>query len=318
MMLELFTLFLLGNRLNVITIYRYTLISLFKAYMFSFLSGVFESQLKGDVMKRWGLRIVTLLVSVSLLFGCSNKEDDKTIIMGVSPGPYDELFDIAILPILEKEGYTIKHLNFSALLEANIAMSENAVDVVVSQHAGFMKVFNMQRGTDLVAIQKIPTVPAGLFSHRHDALTDVTEKMTILIPQDASNAARAYGLLAKVGWITLKPDINLMQASKNDIADNPYQLNIKEVDSSLIPRILDDADFAVIPGSIVWLGKLDPSEVLAQETLLDDLYLQVVIRGEDRDSAWAKAIIQAYNSPEFKAYMAAHNQNNYWILPPEL
>lgn len=269
-------------------------------------------------MKRWGLVLAVMITGVSLLVGCSKEQDSKVITMGVSPGPYDELFDAAIVPILEKEGYTIKHINFSALLEANIAMTENAVDAVVSQHAGFMKVFNEQRGTDLVAIQKIPTVPAGIFSNRHQSLTDVAENMTILIPQDASNAARAYGLLAKVGWISLKPGINLMQASKNDIAGNPYQLNIKEVDSSLIPRILDDADFAVIPGSIVWLGKLDPSNVLAQESLLDDLYLQVVIKGKDQESDWAKAIIKAYNSPEFKAYMKAHNQNNYWILPPAL
>lgn len=269
-------------------------------------------------MKRWGLILGTMVLSVFLLLGCSNDKNEKTIVMGVSPGPYDELFDVAIAPILEKEGYTIKHLNFSALLEANIAMTENAVDAVVSQHAGFMKVFNAQRGSDFAAVQKIPTVPAGIFSNRHQSLSDVTQNMTILIPQDASNAARAYGLLAKIGWIELKPNINLMSASKNDIVNNPFQLDIKEVDSSLIPRILDDADFAVIPGSIVWLGKLDPSRVLAQETLLEDLYLQVVVRGKDQESDWVKAIVKAYNSPEFKAYMKEHNQNNYWILPPSL
>lgn len=269
-------------------------------------------------MKRWHSMVIMIVVGISVLMGCSQDKNEKVITMGVSPGPYDELFDAAIVPILEKEGYTIKHINFSALLEANVAMTENAVDAVVSQHAGYMKVFNAQRNENLVAIQKIPTVPAGLFSNRHQHLSDIKQKMTVLIPQDASNAARAYGLLAKVGWITLKPNLNLMLASKNDIVANPYELTIKEVDSSLIPRILDDADFAVIPGSIVWLGKLDPSDVLAQETLLDDLYLQVVVKGEDADSDWAKAIIAAYNSPEFRDYMKVHNQNNYWILPPEL
>lgn len=270
------------------------------------------------MMKRWMLGLTMIVASLFFLVGCSAEEDEKVITMGVSPGPYDELFDAAIAPILEKEGYVIKRVNFSALLEANIAMTENAVDAAVSQHAGYMKVFNAQRNADLVAIQKIPTVPAGLFSNHHQALTDVAQKMTVLIPQDASNAARAYGLLAKIGWIELKSDINLMLASKNDIVRNPFQLNIKEVDSSLIPRILDDADFAVIPGSIVWLGKLDPSNVLAQETLLEDLYLQVVVKGKDADSDWVKAIISAYNSTEFRDYMKDHNQNNYWILPPEL
>lgn len=269
-------------------------------------------------MKRLGFFLVALFSGLLLLAGCSKEQDGKEITMGVSPGPYDELFKEVISPILEKEGYTVKYINFSALLEANIAMTEGSVDAVVSQHAGFMKVFNEQRGADLVAIQKIPTVPAGIFSNRHQSLDDVTPNMTVLIPQDASNAARAYGLLDKMELISLKPGINLMQASKNDITSNPFKLNIKEVDSSLIPRILDDADFAVIPGSIVWLGKLDPSNVLGQETLLEDLYLQVVVKGKDQESTWAKAIIAAYNSPEFKDHMKANNQNNYWILPPSL
>ncbi len=269
-------------------------------------------------MKQLLILLTLLFSSLFLLAGCSQQKDEKTIVMGVSPGPYDELFDIAIVPILEKEGYTVKHLNFSALLEANIAMTENAVDAVVSQHAGFMRVFNEQRGSDLIAIQKIPTVPAGIFSNHFDNLNQIKEEMTILIPQDASNAARAYGLLQKVGWITLKPGVDLMSVTQNDIIDNPYNLAIKEMDSSLIPRVLDDADFAVIPGSIVWLGKLDPSKVLAQETLLDDLYLQVVIRAENRDKAWAKAIVDAYNSEEFKRYMQQNNQNHYWIIPPSL
>ncbi|WP_233146765.1 MetQ/NlpA family ABC transporter substrate-binding protein [Ignatzschineria sp. F8392] len=252
------------------------------------------------------------------LVGCSADHRENEIVMGVSPGPYNELFDEAIAPILEAEGYTIKRINFSALIESNIAMLEDAVDVVVAQHAGYMKVFNEQRGTNLVALAKIPTVPAGIFSNRHQQLVDINEEMTILIPQDASNAARAYGLLAKAGWITLASDINLMAATRNDIVANPYHLNIKEVDSHLIPRVLDDADFAVIPGSIVWLGQMDASKVLLQEDLLEDLYLQVVVLDKNRDSDWAKAIIAAYQSPEFKRYMEVNNQSNYWILPPEL
>lgn len=263
-------------------------------------------------------RSVIFLVLVVGLVGCSAEKRENEIVMGVSPGPYNELFDAAIAPILEAQGYTIKRINFAALIESNIAMLEDAVDVVVAQHAGYMKVFNEQRGTDLVALAKIPTVPAGIFSNRYQKLADIRDGMTILIPQDASNAARAYGLLAKAGWIVLDSDINMMAASKNDIVKNPYNLEIKEVDSHLIPRVLDDADFAVIPGSIVWLGQMDASRVLLQEDLLEDLYLQVVVLNKNRDSDWAQAIVAAYRSPEFKHYMEKNNQDNYWILPPEL
>lgn len=262
--------------------------------------------------------LLVLIIPFTLLVACGDgKNNDNQIVMGVSPGPYNELFDAAITPILEAEGYTVKNINFSALLESNIAMMEDSVDVVVAQHEGYMKVFNHQRGADLIAIQKIPTVPAALFSNQHNSLDAIEDNMTILIPQDASNAARAYGLLQKAGWITVKKEIEPMEVSHNDILDNPYNLTIKEIDSSLIPRVLDDADFGVIPGSMVWLGNMDPAKALLQEDLLSELFLQVVVRSKNRDAPWAKAIINAYQSEEFRAYMEKHNQNNYWILPYE-
>lgn len=267
---------------------------------------------------RWLSTMTMSVVLVLGLSGCFSDKNENEIIMGVSPGPYNELFDAAIAPILTAEGFTLKNVNFSALIESNIAMTEGAVDVVVAQHAGYMKVFNDQRNTDLIAVTMIPTVPAGIFSNKYQSITDIGQGMVVLIPQDASNAARAYALLAKAKWITLKPNTDLMQASKNDILENPYALDIKEIDSNLIPRVLEDTDFAVIPGSIVWLGKLDPSRVLLQETLLPELYLQVVIRDEDRDTKWAKAIVAAYNSKAFKDYMDANNEYNYWTLPPAL
>lgn len=273
---------------------------------------------EGWQMKRFTTKLLFTLIIVMGLTGCFSSKNENEIIMGSSPGPYNELFDAAIVPILESKGYTVKSINFSALMEANIAMTEESVDVVVSQHAGYMKVFNAQRGTDLVAVTMIPTVPAGIFSNKYKGLEEIKAGMTILIPQDASNAARAYGLLEKAGWISLKKDINPMEAGKNDIERNPYQLKIQEIDSNLIPRVLDDTDYAVIPGSIVWLGQLDPAKVLLQETLLPDLYLQVVLLGKNQNTEWAQAIVDAYNSPEFKAYMDAHNENNYWILPPAL
>ena len=44
-----------------------------------------------------------------------------TIRYGKSQGPYTELFEAAIVPILEKEGYTVEGTDFSELLTADIA-----------------------------------------------------------------------------------------------------------------------------------------------------------------------------------------------------
>ncbi|WP_421041998.1 MetQ/NlpA family ABC transporter substrate-binding protein [Mammaliicoccus vitulinus] len=50
-----------------------------------------------------------------------------------------------------------------------------------------------------------------------------------------------------------------MTITKKDISENPKNLKIKTMDSANIPRILDEVDYAVIPGSIVYASKVDPS-----------------------------------------------------------
>src|SRR5699024_11890131 len=68
----------------------------------------------------------------------------------------------------------------------------------------YMKVFNKERNAHLKPVVAVPSVPAAIFSDKYSSLDAITPKMKIAIPQDPSNAARAYNLLAKAGWITLK------------------------------------------------------------------------------------------------------------------
>ena len=69
-------------------------------------------------------------------------EDKKEIVYGKSQGPYTELFEAAIVPILEKEGYTVKGVDFSDLQTADIGLNDGDVDVNVEQHAAYAENFN--------------------------------------------------------------------------------------------------------------------------------------------------------------------------------
>src|SRR5690606_26213246 len=97
------------------------------------------------------------------------------------------------------------------------------------------------------------TVPTAIFPGQKKSLDEIAKGDTVAIPQDPSNAARAYRLLEKAGWIKLKDGIDPLFATKNDIAENPLNLNIIEMDSAQIPRILnDDIAFGVVPGSMAY------------------------------------------------------------------
>lgn len=274
-------------------------------------------------MKKWFNLFLFLVLAVGLM-GCDNANDtnsnseNKTIKVGTSPGPYSELFLTAIKPILEKEGYHIQTINFNNLRLADIALNDGEVDLNVDQHTAYLQDFNQYSKGDLVSLTSIPTVPAGLYAGKKTALDQVAQGDKIAIPQDPSNTARAYVLLQKAGWITLKPGTVLTKATAKDIAENKYGLNIIEMDSANIPRSLDDLDYGIITGSIVYAAKINPQTTLLQEDILEPLILVATVKQANKDTDWAKAIIAAYHSQEFKDYLNAHNPNNYWFIPPEL
>ena len=237
--------------------------------------------------------------------------------MGVSPGPYNDLFNDAVKPILESEGYKVKLVNFPHLLESDVALSEGSIDLTVAQHTAYMDVFNSQLKAHLNPVVHVPSVPAAIFSNMYTSIKNVFPGAKIGIPQDASNAARSYNLLEKAGWIKLKPNSNPIIVGKNDIAENIAGVDIVEMDSANIPRVLNELDFAVIPGSIVYSANIDSKKALLSETIIPDLEIMVVVNEGNENSQWAKDIKRIYQSQQFKDYMQTHNQNGYWVMPQE-
>lgn len=267
--------------------------------------------------------VLALFSSLFFITACDNsssKTDNQTkkeISMGVSPGPYNDLFNDAVKPILESEGYKVKLVNFPHLLESDVALSEGSIDLTVAQHTAYMDVFNSQRKAHLKPVVHVPSVPAAIFSNKHSSIKNVFPGAKIGIPQDASNAARSYNLLEKAGWIKLKPNSNPIIVGKNDIAENIAGVDIVEMDSANIPRVLNELDFAVIPGSIVYSANIDSKKALLSETIIPDLEIMVVVNEGNENSQWAKDIKRIYQSQQFKDYMQTHNQNGYWVMPQE-
>ena len=247
----------------------------------------------------------------------ANNQTKKEISMGVSPGPYNDLFKDAVKPILESEGYKVKLVNFPHLLESDVALSEGSIDLTVAQHTAYMDVFNSQRKANLKPVVHVPSVPAAIFSNKYNSLQQVFAGAKVAIPQDASNAARSYNLLEKAGWIKLKENANPIIVSKNDIAQNIADIEIVEMDSANIPRVMNEVDFAVIPGSIVYSANIDSNKALLLETIIPDLEIMVVVNGGNENSQWAQDIKRIYQSQQFKDYMKEHNQNGYWVMPKE-
>ena len=277
-------------------------------------------------MKKFGKRLTVLGIAVlaaALAAGCGKKEsssageEKKVLTYAKGAGPYTELFEEHIIPILEEKGYTFKVSELS-LQYADEAIADGDVDFSVEQHVAYMEAFNKSYNANLVALTKIPTVPASIFSETHSSLNEISDGMKIAVPQDEGNMARAFVMLQDLGWITLKEGTNYATASPEDVAENPYNLQFLDIATNIIATTLADYDYGIITGSIVYNAGIDPSTALFNENLTDKFWLQVVVKDADKDTQWAKDIVEAYQSKEFTDWLKANNESEYrnlWSIP---
>ena len=83
--------------------------------------------------------------------------------------------------------------------------------------------------------------------------------ITIAVPNDTTNEARALLLLEEKGYIKLKDGADI-KATVKDIAENPYNIKFKEVEAAQLPNTLKDVDYAVINSNYAISAKLNPVE----------------------------------------------------------
>ncbi len=83
------------------------------------------------------------------------------------------------------------------------------------------------------------------------------QQITIAIPNDTTNEARALLLLQNLGLITLKEGASIL-ATINDIVDNPYDIKFNEVEAAQLPNILQDVDYAVINSNYAISAGINP------------------------------------------------------------
>lgn len=270
--------------------------------------------------KKLYLFLTGMLVITALLSGCGGSQKKTTgkkeLTFSKSQGPYSELFEKAVQPILEKQGYKIKGKDMSDLIQADIVLNEGDVDFNVEQHTAYMENFNKKQNGHLVALTPIPTVPAGIYPGRKNNLKAVADGDLIAVPNDAANTARAYALLQKAGLIKLNPKKDLSTVTQQDIIENPKHLKFTEMKSLTIPGVRSDFDYIMITGSIVYNAKIDPKTALITEDVLPHLILQLVVTDKNKDTQWAKDLVAAYHSKALKDYLNKNN-NGLWFIPKD-
>lgn len=250
--------------------------------------------------------------------GAAESADDSTITIGFNPGPYFEMFQEGIQPILEEDGYTVQTKDFTDGVIVNVAVRDGEIDANIMQHSVYMDSVNEQEGLSNVALVQVPGPPMALFGGAQKSLDDLKKGATISVPNQPSNQYRALTVLEDADLITVSDEMDPATASLQDIVDNPYDLEFVEMENAQQVAALQDVDYAVIQGNFVVSGGLKLADALTLEDLTDEFSVVVSVDEAHADSDWAQALKDAYESDEFADYIASNEIYDGYNLPAAL
>ncbi len=131
------------------------------------------------------------------------------------------------------------------------------------------------------------------------------EGITIAVPNDTTNEARALLLLADNGYIKLKDGAGIT-ATITDIEENPYNITFKEIEAAQIPNVLSDVDYAVINSNYAIQADLNPvKDSLLIEGSSSEYGNILAVKEGNEDKDIIKALKAALFSQEVKDFIGS-------------
>ena len=242
-------------------------------------------------------------VGTSVVFAA---DDDKTITVAASETPHAEILEEA-KPLLEEEGYDLEVTVFDDYVQPNEVVESGDFDANYFQHIPYLESFNEEKGTHLVNAGGIHYEPFGIYPGTKSSLDDIADGDTIAVPNDTTNEARALLLLQDNGIITLKDGVGL-EATVNDIAENPYNVEIVELAAEQVARVAEETSYIVLNGNYaLQAGYSVSKDALAYETSDSEAaktYVNVIaVKEGNENSDKIKSLVDVLKSDEIKDFI---------------
>ena len=269
--------------------------------------------MKKTLRKLFAAALVGAL-SVSMLAGCGSSKGDskkdsaenKTIKVAASATPHAEILEYAKTALKEK-GYDLEVTIFDDYVKPNEVVESGEIDANYFQHEPYLNSFNEEKGTHLVIAGKIHYEPFGIYPGTKKSLDDIADGDTIAVPNDTTNEARALLLLQDNGIIKLKDGAGI-NATVNDIEENPHNIEIVELEAAQVARVVDETAFVVLNGNYALQAGFSVSkDALAYETSDSEAaktYVNVIAVKEGNENNEAiKALVDVLKSDDVKKYI---------------
>ena len=267
-------------------------------------------------MKKFGAFLLAGVLAIGTLTGCGSTDkkaegstgstDSKVIKVAASATPHAEILEEA-KPLLEKEGYDLEVTVFDDYVQPNEVVDSGDFDANYFQHAPYMEQFNKEKGTKLVDAGDINYEPFGIYPGTKKSLDEIADGDEIAVPNDTTNEARALLLLQDNGIIKLKDGAGLT-ATVNDIAENPHNIKIVELEAAQVARVTGETAFVVLNGNYAlqagYSVKKDALAYEAADSEAAKTYVNIIaVKDGNQDSDAIKALVKVLKSDDIKKFI---------------
>lgn len=258
--------------------------------------------------KTLALSLAALAVA-GAISGCGGDKKDakapaekKKITVGITPGYSEKVMEF-VAQEAEKQGLKVNIKSFSDYVTPDQALAAGDIDLNSFQHGPFLEAFNEKNGTKLVSIGNTYLAPLRIYSNKITDIKDVPDGAKVSIPNDPSNGGRALLLLDHQGLLKLKEGTDPTKAVVGDIAENPKNLQIVELEAAQLPRSLDDVSISVINAGYAKSAGLDSKKALATEDNTSPYVNIIAAREQDKDNPTYQKFVKIFQSDAVKKYI---------------
>ncbi|MCR4589552.1 MAG: MetQ/NlpA family ABC transporter substrate-binding protein [Lachnospiraceae bacterium] len=254
--------------------------------------------------------LLTVVFAAGLIAGCGKSQagNDKIIKVAASETPHSEILNQA-KDKLKEQGYDLQVTVFEDYVQPNNVVEQGEFDANYFQHINYLNSFNEENGTSLVVADngKIHYEPFGIYAGTKTSLADLADGDSIAIPNDTTNEARALLLLEQEGLIRLEDGAGVT-ATVNQVAENPKNLELVEVEAAQVPKQLKSVAFGVINGNYALEAGLNVGkDALAVEAASGEAIQQYVniiaVKKGNESSEKIKALTSVLKSDAIVSYI---------------
>ncbi|QTM00417.1 MetQ/NlpA family ABC transporter substrate-binding protein [Mannheimia sp. ZY171111] len=218
--------------------------------------------------------------------------------VGVMTGPEAQMTEVAVKIAKEKYGLDVELVQFTEYTQPNAALHAKDLDANAFQTVPYLEQESKDRGYKLAIIGNTLVWPIAAYSKKIKNISELQDGATVAIPNNASNTARALLLLQAHGLLKLKDPKNVF-ATENDIVENPKNIKIVQADTSLLTRMLDDVELAIINNTYAGQAGLSPDKDGIIVESKDSPYVNLVVSREDnKDDPRLQTFVKSFQTEE--------------------